>query len=136
MPNYSYSKTFVIGTDKDSPEQLEMPCHWGTLRETTISFPDGCHGVAHVHVDDGLHQIYPTNPEETYALDGFTLIITDRYKIMEGTSKLWLRGYNKGIYPHTVKVTLTIEVDYVPNPAEEAILGIFKLLRRLFGRGD
>ena len=133
MPNYSYSKTFATGTDKESKEQLEMPCHWGTLKETAISFPDGCHGVCHVSIHDGLHQIYPTNPEEDYALDGFTLVIKDKYKILPDTRKLILKGYNKGIYTHTIKVILTIEVDYVPNPAEEAILGIYKLLKRIFG---
>jgi len=133
VPNYSYSKTFKVGTDKESQESLEMLCHWGILRETAISFPDGCHGVCHVSINDGLHQVYPTNPEETYALDGFTLIIKDKYKIVPDTRKLTLKGYNLGIYEHTIKVTFTIEVDYVPNPVEEATLGIFKILKKIFG---
>lgn len=112
-----------------------MPCHWGTIKKATISFPDGCHGVCHVHIDAGLHQIYPTNPEGDYALDGFTLVIEDPFKIADGVKKLQLRGYNKGIYEHEIKVTFTIEVDYIPNVVEEAILGIYNLLKRIFGRG-
>jgi len=133
VPDYSYSKTFAVGTDKTSEEELEMLCHWGTVKETAIHFPDGCHGVIHVHIDDGLHQVYPTNPEADYALDGFTRIIRDRYKLMPGTKKLILKGYNLGIYPHTIKVMFTVEVDYIPNPAEQAMIGIYNLLKKIFG---
>jgi hypothetical protein len=133
LPDYSYSKQFTAGTDETSQEELEMPCHWGTITRLRIHFPNGCHGVCHVHIDQELHQVYPTNPEGDYALNGVTVVIDDRYKIPKDVRKLCLKGYNLGQYPHTISVSFTVESDYIPNPAEQAIMNIYNLLKRIFG---
>lgn len=118
MPHYSYVKTFAPGKSKDQPEELEMPCHWGIITDVTITFPPGCHGYCHVHIDESLHQIFPTNPEADYALNAYTLEIRDEYLLLPGTRKIHLRGYNEGTYPHTISVTFKIKAPELYTLAE------------------
>lgn len=110
-----------------------MPCTYGILTDVNISFPMGCNGFVHIHIDYGLHQVYPTNPEDNFALSGHVLPIVDRYKLSDNTENLYLKGWNEGIYNHTIEVSFTIISDFKPTPAEEAILKIQNILKRLVG---
>jgi len=132
VPHYSYEYTFEEGHSKQSQESLEMPCAWGTLTNMNISFPAGCHGVVHVHVDQELHQIFPTNAEADYALDDYTLPITDEYELIEGTRKIYLTGWNEGIYPHKISVSFTVIPFGRITPVEDVLLKILSVLQRIF----
>lgn len=134
MPHYSYEKTFSAGTDANSQEEKEMKCAEGILTDLAISFPAGCHGVVHVHIDEALHQIFPTNAESNYALDDFTLPINDRYQLGTGTRKIILKGWNEGTYNHTIRIAFKIETPTQLNKAEQALYYILELLERIFGR--
>ena len=133
MPHYSYTKIFTAGTTKSEQEELEMPCHWGILTDVTITFPAGCHGVTHVHVDESLHQIFPTNPDEDYALDDHTLLIEDEYELLPATRKIYLRGYNLGTYEHKISVTFRVRMPERYTPLEEALFKLIKILERIMG---
>lgn len=128
MPHYSYTKTFAAGGAKTAPEEREMKCMWGILTDVTFTFPPGCHGVCHAHIDESLHQIFPTNPEEDYALDNYTLPIHDEYELLPGTRKLYLRGYNTGIYPHTISVTFRVKLPKRLSTMEKLFM---KMLQRM-----
>lgn len=132
MPHYSYEYTFEEGHTKETEEYLEMPCAWGTLTDMTITWADGCHGVVHVHIDQELHQIFPTNAEADYAMDGYTLLITDEYTLIEGTRKIYLRGWNEGIYPHKISVSFTVVPFERTTPVEDVLLKILSVLQRIF----
>jgi len=135
MPHYSYEKTFTPGHSADDPEELEMPCAWGILTDVVIAFRFGTDRKTHVHIDEVLHQIFPTNPEETYAYDGYTLTITDRYELLKDTRKIYLRGWNEGIYPHTIAVAFKIELPERYTPAESAIMRMARSLDQLIFGG-
>jgi hypothetical protein len=128
LPHYSYEHTFQPGGTKDKQEEHEMPCPSGTLTNVLINFKAGCHGLVHVHIDEALHQIFPTNPEEDYSFDDYTVEIKDKYELLPGTRKLYLRGYNEGVYPHTIHVAFEIEAKEVLSEAEEAVISIAELL--------
>lgn len=131
MPHYSYRKTFTSGKSEDAQEELEMPCHWGILTDVTITFPDGCHEVVHVHIDDGLHQIFPTNPEANYALNGYTLPIKGEYLLLPSKRKIFLRGWNAGVYDHTISVTFRIRIEKRLTKTEELLKKIYELWERV-----
>lgn len=133
MPHYSFSKTFSSGGNKTSQEELVMECHWGILTDVAITFAPGCHRVCHVHVDEALHQIFPTNPEADYAGDGYTLLIKDEYTLLPGTKKICLRGYNTGIYDHTIEVSFRIKLPERYTPMETALFRLIKILERMLG---
>jgi len=134
MPHYSYEKTFAPGHSAGDPEELEMPCAWGILTDVVIAFRFGTDRTTHVHIDEVLHQIFPTNPEETYAFDGYTLTISDKYELLPATRKIYLRGWNEGDYPHTVAVAFKIELPERYTPAEQAIIRLADLWEQvLFG---
>jgi len=133
MPHYSYTKTFAAGKTKTSQEELEMRCHWGILTDIAITFHGGCHDVCHVHVDGSLHQIFPTNAEADYALDGYTLLIRDEYELLPGTKQIYLRGYNTGTYDHTIDVSFLIKLPERYTPMETALFRLIKILERMLG---
>lgn len=132
MPHYSYEFTFEEGHSKETSESLEMPCAWGKLTDVNISFAAGCHGVCHVHLDQELHQIFPTNAEADYALDNYTIQITDEYELIEGTRKIYLTGWNEGIYPHKISVSFTVVPFERTTPVEEVLLKILSVLQCIF----
>jgi len=127
LPHYSYEKTFTAGGSKEAEEELEMPCPWGILTDVVLAFRYGTDRRCHVHIDESLHQIFPTNPEETYAFDGYTLTISDRYELLPATRKIYLRGWNEGTYPHTIAVAFKIELPERYTPAEAAIIRLAEL---------
>jgi len=133
MPHYSYEKTFTPGTTRETEEELEMPCHWGILCDVVISFRTGTDRKTHVHIDESIHQIFPTNAEESYAFDGYTLHIPDEYELLPGTRTIYLRGWNTGTYPHTVAVAFRIKMPERLSKTEELLTEMNKLWRRLTG---
>lgn len=136
MPNYSYNKTFTAGKTKTSQESLEMKCHWGILEEVHISFMHGTGRLCHVHIDESLHQIYPTNPEETYAFDGYTLPIKGDYVLLPGVNKLFLRGWNTGSYDHNVAVAFSIKVPDRFSEVEKLLQEQIKYWKELLGKPE
>ena len=133
MPHYSVTKTFTAGGSKTSPEELEIKCIWGIVTDVTITFPAGCHGVCHVHLDDELHQMFPTNPEGDYALDDWTLKIDDEYKLLSDKRKVYLRGYNTGTYDHTIAVTFRVKLPDEHTPLEMALFKLINIMEKLLG---
>ena len=132
MPHYSYEHTFTVGTTKTSQEELEMPCAWGILTNVLVAFAAGCHGVVHVHLDESLHQIFPTNPNGQYSFDDVTVPVHDKYELLPATRKIYLRGWNTGTYPHTIRVGFEIEPTEPVSAVDKAIMSIYALLRRVF----
>jgi hypothetical protein len=133
VPHYSYEKTFAAGTSRDSQEALEMPCHWGILCDVHIAFRWGTSRLCHVHLDDGLHQIFPTNPEGTYAFDGYTLPLEGEYELQPGTRKIYLRGWNEGNHPHTVAVAFRVRIPERLTATEQLLLRLVEVLERMLG---
>ena len=133
MPHYSYEKTFKAGTTKDAQEELEMPCHWGILCDVHVSFRWGTDRKCHVHIDESLHQIFPTNPDGNYAFDGYTLPVRDEYELLPGTRKIHLRGWNEGIYPHTVAVAFRIKIPGRLTKTEELLNRLLRIWERVMG---
>jgi len=131
VPHYSYEKTFTPGATRETEEELEMPCHWGILCDIVLSFRSGTDRKTHVHIDESIHQIFPTNAEESYAFDGYTLPITDEYELLPGTRTIYLRGWNEGTYPHTVAVAFRIKMPERLTKTEEALTKILKLWQRV-----
>lgn len=132
MPHYSYEHTFAAGGSEDNQEQLEMPCFWGMLTNVIISFRFGTDRKCHVHIDDGLHQIFPTNPEANYAFDGIAILIEDKYELLPDTRKIYLRGWNTGQFPHTVAVAFEIKPPERYTVTEVALLKLVNIIERLF----
>lgn len=110
-----------------------MPCHWGILCDIDISFRWGTSRLCHVHIDDKLHQAFPTNPKGDYAFDGYTIHITDEYELEKGTRKLILKGWNTGSYAHTVAVAFRIKMPERLSITEKALWRMVELWERLTG---
>lgn len=133
MPHYSYEKSFKAGTTRAEEETLEMPCHWGILCDIDISFRFGTDRQTYVHLDDKLHQMFPTNPKGDYAFDGYTLHIKDEFELEKGTRKIYLKGWNTGSYAHTVAVAFRIKMPERLSVTEKALWRLVDIWERLTG---
>lgn len=133
--HYSYEHTFIANGSKAEEEEEVMECAWGILTNVDISFNWGTGRNVHVHIDEALHQIFPTNPNGNYAFDGYTCHITGKYELLPATRRIYLRGWNEGDYDHAVAVAFEVlpkeDVNAIPN----ALASIQKLWERLlYGR--
>lgn len=58
-----------------------------------------------MQVFDGSFQIYPANPEETFACDDYTISFEDRYLVGAKPGVLKMYGYNEDdTYEHTIQL--------------------------------
>lgn len=133
MPHYSYELEIPAGTAKTKEVELEMPCAWGILHDVVISFRSGTDRLAHVHVDDSLHQIFPTNANGDYAFDGYALLVSSRYVLLAGTRKIYLRGWNTGDYPHTVAVSFAVTDEEELLATEGALEKLVEIWEKITG---
>ena len=131
MPHYSYEHTFIAGGDKAHQEEEEMECSQGILKNVMIAFAAGCHGVVHIHIDETLHQIFPTNPNGTYKFNDVAVIIYSPYVLLPSTRKIYLRGWNEGIYNHTIYLSFEIEPAEKVSAVDKAILEMAKIIKEV-----
>ena len=81
----------------------------GLIYKVELQFPPGCGGLAHVVINDGGYQVWPSTPETDFATDDYTISFEDNYLKQADPSELQIYGYNEDeIYPHTIQVRLGV----------------------------
>jgi len=95
-----------------TPEKTVLHMEKGIITRCEIVFPTGCCGLVYVHINDGLHQVFPKNPDYQLSGNGGIIVSTDEYPIKEPPLELQFYGWNTDeIYNHTV----TIRIQLVPS---------------------
>lgn len=87
----------------------------GKITEVSIAFPPGPDGLAHIAISQGLHQLWPTNPEADFATSEETIIFAEDIDIGVDTSALTAYTWN---YDDTYDHTITVRI-VVATPAEQ-----------------
>uniref|UniRef100_A0A6H2A163 Uncharacterized protein n=1 Tax=viral metagenome TaxID=1070528 RepID=A0A6H2A163_9ZZZZ len=128
---YRFSLTIPAGRTKESPLEKEMKLTEGYVTLVEVSFPPGPHGEVHVAIRDGLHQVWPTNPEESFAWDAYTGHFPEQYLLDSAPYTLTLQGWAPDAsYDHDIVSRLVVlSREAVEGKKEE--LGILKRLERL-----
>lgn len=92
-----------------TPEKTVLKLEKGTITRCEIVFPTGCCGLVYIHIDDGLHQVWPKNPDYQLSGNGGIIASTDEYPIKEPPLELYFYGWNTDeIYHHTITVRIQI----------------------------
>jgi len=87
----------------------DMKLTRGVLHKYEVVFPPGCVGLVGVAVYQGVHQVFPTNPNEMFWGDGETLSFREHLPLM--TDPYVLTAYLVNIddtFAHTITFRLGI----------------------------
>ncbi len=106
---YKYDLQIPNNTAKSEMVSLECPLSFGYIRKTTISFPYGCSGLAHVFIKHIERQVYPSNPDESFNYDDYTIEIEDNYPILDRPFFFTVYGWNfDDTFNHTITFRFTV----------------------------
>lgn len=106
---YSFSITTPKSTVEANKAKTELKLTGGIIHQVDILFPTGCMGYAYIAINDGLHQLWPTNPDEYFHTDGETISFEEFYDLKYGPHVLTAYTYNLDEkYPHTIIVRLGV----------------------------
>lgn len=106
-----YDKAFTVpaNTARSSPVETVLQLSHGVMHYLEIGFPAGCAALAHLVLLHQDHQLYPTNPEGSFAADYHIIPIRDYFELFYEPFALKLRGWNlDDSYPHTITVRIGI----------------------------
>ena len=89
--------------------EVELKLTHGVIHYIEIGFPAGCAGLAHLVLLHGEHQLYPTNPEGSFAANGYVIPINDYFELFYAPFEITLRGWNlDDTFPHTLSVRINV----------------------------
>ena len=129
---YDFSFTIPANTAQENPLEQECKLTHGIIHRVEIAFPSGCAGLAHIQIKEGLHQLWPTNPEGSFNTDNFTVLINEFQELYRAPFTLTLLGWNEDdTYPHTLEIRFGILPERILAPEETFIAAFKKLLKRL-----
>jgi|SRR5271166_2996026 len=108
---YVFPITIPASTPSSSPVVETMQLVKGTIRSVQVQVPDGVFGLAHIGINLGLYQIYPSNSEATFATSGETIDWTEDYLLDQEPFVLTAYGWNDDVVnDHTI----TLRFDVAP----------------------
>ena len=124
---YSFAITTPANTPFSNMQRTELKLTAGIIHQIDIVFPTGCAGLAYIAINDGLHQLWPTNPEEFFHTDGETISFEEFYRLNRDPYILTAYTYNlDDTYPHTIIVRFGIlkqsEIQGIWLPWSEEVL--------------
>ena len=106
---YAWDIPLIRNRSKATPQKTVLKMEKGTITRCEIVFPSGCCGLVFIYITDGLHQVFPKNPDYQLSGNGTTIVSTDEYPIKEPPLELYFYGFNTDeIYDHTVTVRMQI----------------------------
>ncbi len=129
---YDFSFTIPANTPEKTPEKLKCKLTHGIIHRVEVGFPAGCAGLVHLQIRQGLHQVWPTNPEGSFRADRYTIAFNEHLEFTRKPYILTLSGWNlDDTYPHTLEVRIGILPSEVLMPEETFMQAFKKLLARL-----
>jgi hypothetical protein len=121
MSFYSLVFTVPKNTAEEAPYEQKLPVTGGILHQVSVVIPPGHAGLTGCALDQGLHQIAPTNQNEWFRGDDVRFSYDEYVELPPDTRELVLRGFNLDtLYDHG----FVIAVGILPAEIYNAILGL------------
>jgi len=106
---YTANITIPANTAAANPTLGRVKISLGLIYKVELQFPPGCGGLAHVVINDGGYQVWPSTLDSDFATDDYTISFEDSYLKQADPSELQIYGYNEDeTYPHTIQVRLGV----------------------------
>jgi len=107
---YAFNITIPKNTPKEKPETKVWEVTPGTIKRVAVYSSFGCRGYVFLVIKHGETQIYPTNTEEAFRLNGYPIESEVEYELTEKPYVIKLEGWSPGThYPHSVMATMRIK---------------------------
>lgn len=115
---------FPITTPANTPatakQKTILQLAAGTITHVEAQFPPGVNALAHIQITDGLHQLYPTNPEADVATGAETVLWNDSHELKPGSCQLYAYTWNEDdTFQHTITVRIEVREPAAGNVAAE-----------------
>lgn len=112
---YVYTLYVPANTPKTTPVTTTMHLTAGIVHQVELSFPPGCAALAHAAIYHFEHQVWPTNPEEDFAWDDYTITLPRQaHRMSSPPYDLSLRAWSEDdFFPHTITCRLAVKI---PEP--------------------
>jgi len=106
---YSYSCKFTKEHTEATKEKYVLKLASGVINGIDIYFPQGCCGLVFVHVNDGLHQIVPVNPDSQLTGSGNLIRFSEDILFDSEPYELQFYGWNVDTeYDHTIDIKIEL----------------------------
>lgn len=100
---YVLALTIPANTPQDEPCEVELQLTDGVVTHVEVEFPAGCAGLAHSYATQGVHQVWPTNPEADLCSDNHVIAWDDYQDLDTDPRTLTVGGWNEDdTYDHTI----------------------------------
>jgi len=115
----------------DSPKEQILTLTKGVIHRLEFEFPAGCRGQVYLKLLDREHQVWPTNTDQAFNGEGYTVPIDEYYEL--GSEPYALKAVAWGVscsWPHTI----TVRVGILPEEVLAPLTGLGAMLQKFFKR--
>lgn len=127
--NFNIPKTATA----NNPEIKVCKLCYGIIYRVTLFWWPGPHGLVHVTVNRALHQLLPTNPEESFHYDFYCHVMDERIPLLEPPFQVELKGWCVDCdYDHEIKAGIGV-LPPESFPEFEPAPGRLAKIRQMFG---
>ena len=104
---YAATITTDEGTAKADAKKTVLRLTKGLVWKIEAEFPPGCAGLAHLQVFDGLYQVFPSTPGESFHSDGVLIGFDDLYFKTSEPFEFTIKTWNLDtVWPHTLQLRI------------------------------
>lgn len=106
---YDFSFTIPTTATSNNHEILVCKLTYGVIHKVTLFWWPGPRGLVHVTINRALHQLLPTNPEESFHYDFYTHVMDEHIPLFEAPYQVELHGWGDSCsYDHEVIVGIGV----------------------------
>lgn len=106
---YTRNITIPANTPASNPTLQRMKISLGLIYKVEMQFPPGCGGLAHIVINDGGYQVWPSTTDSDFATDDYTISFEDTFLKQADPAEMQVYGYNEDeTYEHTIQVRLGV----------------------------
>jgi len=107
---YVFPITIPANTPATAKTKTTLKLTAGRITRVMFEFPAGHVGLTHIHINSGLHQLYPTNPDADFSSSNETIDFAE--DLVMDLRPFTLEAYTWNLddtYDHTITVRLEVE---------------------------
>lgn len=106
---YRYGISTPASTLEANKQKTILKLERGVIHQIDIDFPPGPVGLCHVHINNALHQVWPTNQGEDFAGDDVHISFREHLEIVHPPFELEVYTWNlDDTNEHTIVIRLGI----------------------------
>ena len=106
---YQRTLTVPANTLSSTPVSATLKLAYGASTRREIEFPDGCHGLVHVRVNEHGWQVLPWSRDEWLAADGNVIVDDSVYLLETPPFTFTIYAYNEDtVNNHTITLRVVV----------------------------